>query len=149
MAELIKVTEKSANIFPALINGIAFIVGGSSIALSIAFTQQGDKYLSRINAVLALSCGVIADTANRMTKSEVAIAQLVSDSEARLTARNIQAQETTQAADLSIASGKQLAELNLGKAHIDAETAIHLAELEAEYQNQLARIKEFIDLDKS
>jgi hypothetical protein len=149
MAELIRVTEKSANIFPAIVNGIAFIAGGSSIALSIAFWQEGDKSLSRVNAALALSCGVITETANRMTKSGVAIAQLVTDSEARLIARNIQAQEITQAADLSVASGKQLAELNLGKAHIDAETAIRLAELEAEYQNQLARLAEFIDLDKS
>ncbi|MGB3534676.1 MAG: hypothetical protein WBA13_14320 [Microcoleaceae cyanobacterium] len=149
MAELVRVAEKNANFFPALINGCCLAMAASAAAFTIAAWQRGNSYHARLNAGLALITSSMAEFVNRQTKSEVAIAQLVIDAEARLIARNIQAQETTQAADLSVASGKRLAELNMDSAYIDAETAIRLAELEAEYQNKVAQIQEFIDLDKS
>lgn len=87
MADLIKVEEKNSNFFPAAVNTLALGASCICLALSLSYWQEKDIFLSRCSIIGVFVSAAIADTCNRLTKSEVAIAQLVSDAEARLVAR--------------------------------------------------------------
>ncbi len=149
MGGLIRVEEKESNFFPFAINALALGISSISLITSLSFLQQNRLPFAGLTAAGTFLCSAIADFVNRSTKSDVAIAQVVSDAEARLTARLIEAQEATQATDLLVSNDYKLSKLDVDSAAIKTETAIHLADLEARYRDAIARLQEWGPTDET
>lgn len=144
MADLIKIRGMKSNYVPLGINFLLIVFSAASMLTAISFWQREQSHYTQSALCFSLACAVAADTANRFSKDEVAIARLKSDAELRLLARLVSAQELTQVVDLDRASAEQLSKLRIDKAAADAQMSVSMAELEVEHDNALAQLEEFI-----
>ena len=144
MGRLVQVREPVVYSLPLVIN--TFLAGVSGICITSTILELQYDQFARATEQLALAIGAatIGEVINRFSKSEVAIAQAVEEASTRLTAKYIQALEQAQSADLSVTSGKQLAELSIQRAQIDAETAVYLTELGVNKETAIAQLQGYI-----
>ncbi len=128
---------------PRALNTLLLTLSLSSLSVGVLAIADKDFEAAELPLTIAIATALTADYSNCSTRSGVALFKMVQDAENRLTARQIQVQEVTAAADMGVVESRKLTELNLDEAVTQSEASVYLAELQAKHDDSISRLEEF------